>query len=121
MPKQARAYKFTRSLQWALLIGALAGLAVTGLTYTKFVWDLEPREPILLGAGTAFGLTLFLLALARRQKELSGDDLVEDDLEDRRVGARDHVAEDAPTDEFDETIDEAETAAGPATDGEARS
>ena len=60
MPKQARAYKFTRSLQWALLIGALAGLAVTGLTYTKFVWDLEPREPILLGAGTAFGLTLFL-------------------------------------------------------------
>jgi multicomponent Na+:H+ antiporter subunit C len=32
-----------------------------------------------------FGLTLFLLALARRQDQLTGDDLVEDDLEDRRV------------------------------------
>ena len=33
----------------------------------------------------SFGLTLFLLALARRQQDLSGDDLVEDDLEDRRI------------------------------------
>lgn len=32
-----------------------------------------------------FGLTLFLLALARRQQELTGNDLVEDDLEDRRI------------------------------------
>ena len=35
----------------------------------------------------SFGLTLFLLALARRQRTLSGDDLVEDDLEDRRIAA----------------------------------
>jgi multicomponent Na+:H+ antiporter subunit C len=33
----------------------------------------------------AFGLTLYLLALARRQQILSGDDQVEDDLEDRRI------------------------------------
>ncbi|NNF53136.1 MAG: sodium:proton antiporter [Acidimicrobiales bacterium] len=33
----------------------------------------------------SFGLTLFLLALARRQEELTADDLVEDDLEDRRI------------------------------------
>ncbi len=33
----------------------------------------------------SFGLTLFLLALARRQQLLTGDDLVEDDLEDKRV------------------------------------
>lgn len=33
----------------------------------------------------SFGLTLFLLALARRQQELTSDDLVEDDLEDRRI------------------------------------
>ena len=33
----------------------------------------------------SFGLTLFLLALARRQAQLTGDDLVEDDLEDRRI------------------------------------
>lgn len=36
-----------------------------------------------------FGLTLFLLALARRQDQLTGDDLVEDDLEDRRVAEAD--------------------------------
>ena len=55
-----RAWKFVRSLQWALLIGALSGLAITGLTYTGFVWDLEPQQSILLGAGTAVGLALFL-------------------------------------------------------------
>lgn len=35
----------------------------------------------------SFGLTLFLLALARRRQAQSGDDLVEDDLEDRRIAA----------------------------------
>ena len=39
-----------------------------------------------------FGLTLFLLALAVRQQNLTGDDLVEDDIEDRRVA----VSDDAP-------------------------
>lgn len=33
----------------------------------------------------SFGLALYLLALARRQQQLTGDDLVEDDLEDRRI------------------------------------
>ncbi len=33
----------------------------------------------------SFGLALFLLALAVRQQTLTGDDLVEDDIEDRRV------------------------------------
>jgi hypothetical protein len=60
MPDRVRAWKLIRSLQWAILIGALAGLALTGLTYTKFIWDLEPRQSILLGAGTAIGLVLFL-------------------------------------------------------------
>ncbi len=36
----------------------------------------------------SFGLTLFLLALARRQRFLTDDDLVEDDLEDRRLAGR---------------------------------
>jgi len=35
----------------------------------------------------AFSLTLFVLALARRQQVLTGDDLVEDDIEDRRIAA----------------------------------
>jgi len=44
-----------------------------------------PQALALTAIVIGFGLTLFLLALARRQQELSGDDLVEDDLEDRRI------------------------------------
>lgn len=46
-----------------------------------------PQALSLTAIVISFGLTLFLLALARRQRELSGDDLVEDDLEDRRIAA----------------------------------
>ena len=66
MSEPKRAWKFVRSLQWAVLIGALSGLAITGLTYTGFVWDLEPQQSILLGAGTAVGLALFLTYLMDR-------------------------------------------------------
>ena len=66
MSKPDRSWKFIRSLQWAVLIGALAGLAFTGLTYTQFMWKLEPRQSILLGAGIAVGLTLFLTYLFDR-------------------------------------------------------
>jgi hypothetical protein len=66
MSDRIRAWKVVRSLQWAILIGALAGLALTGLTYTKFMWDLEPQQSILLGAGTAVGLVLFLTYLLDR-------------------------------------------------------
>ena len=45
-----------------------------------------PQALALTAIVIGFGLTLFLLALARRQDVLSGDDLVEDDLEDQRVG-----------------------------------
>lgn len=44
-----------------------------------------PQALALTAIVISFGLTLFLLALAARQRTLSGDDLVEDDLEDRRV------------------------------------
>lgn len=46
-----------------------------------------PQALALTAIVIGFGLTLFLLALARRQQELSGDDLVEDDLEDRRLSS----------------------------------
>jgi multicomponent Na+:H+ antiporter subunit C len=46
-----------------------------------------PQALALTAIVISFGLTLFLLALARRQSILSGDDLVEDDLEDRRIAA----------------------------------
>jgi multicomponent Na+:H+ antiporter subunit C len=44
-----------------------------------------PQALSLTAIVISFGLTLFLLALARRQQALTGDDLVEDDLEDRRI------------------------------------
>ena len=46
-----------------------------------------PQALSLTAIVISFGLTLFLLALARRQHQLSGNDLVEDDLEDRRIAA----------------------------------
>lgn len=44
-----------------------------------------PQALSLTAIVISFGLTLFLLALAARQRTLTGDDLVEDDIEDRRV------------------------------------
>jgi len=47
--------------------------------------DPLPQALALTAIVISFGLTLFLLALAARQHALTGDDLVEDDVEDRRV------------------------------------
>jgi len=52
--------------------------------------DRTPSDPLpqafsLTAIVISFGLTLFVLALASRQRQLTGDDLVEDDVEDRRV------------------------------------
>jgi len=52
-----------------------------------------PQALSLTAIVISFGLTLFLLALSRRQQELSGDDMVEDDLEDRRIAAGEERAE----------------------------
>lgn len=51
------------------------------------VSDPLPQALSLTAIVISFGLTLFLLALARRRHETSGDDLVEDDVEDARVAA----------------------------------
>ena len=56
-----------------------------------------PQALSLTAIVISFGLTLFLLALARRQRELSGDDLVEDDVEDRRIAALRASADDEET------------------------
>ena len=53
-----------------------------------------PQALSLTAIVISFGLTLFLLALSRRQQELSGDDLVEDDLEDRRIAGGDATTTD---------------------------
>ncbi|MEM9516059.1 MAG: NADH-quinone oxidoreductase subunit K [Actinomycetota bacterium] len=46
-----------------------------------------PQALALTAIVISFGLTLFVLALARRQQQLTGNDLVEDDIEDRRIAA----------------------------------
>jgi multicomponent Na+:H+ antiporter subunit C len=61
-----------------------------------------PQALALTAIVISFGLTLFLLALARRENELTGDDLVEDDLEDRRV------AETSSEDDGDDWVGEPE-------------
>jgi multicomponent Na+:H+ antiporter subunit C len=59
-----------------------------------------PQALALTAIVISFGLTLFLLALAGRQHMLSGDDLVEDDLEDRRI------ANESPSPGETEDVDE---------------
>ncbi len=78
-----------------------------------------PQALSLTAIVISFGLTLFLLALARRQDQLTGDDLVEDDLEDRRIAESDDAesetgaeADDAAADEAGAGADEAEAEAG---------
>jgi multicomponent Na+:H+ antiporter subunit C len=57
-----------------------------------------PQALSLTAIVISFGLTLFVLALARRQQMLTGDDLVEDDVEDRRI-ATTEAAREAALDE----------------------
>ncbi len=51
-----------------------------------------PQALALTAIVISFGLTLFLLALARRQHALTGDDQVEDDLEDQRIASADDAS-----------------------------
>ncbi|MCL4139846.1 UNVERIFIED_CONTAM: hypothetical protein GTU68_042689 [Idotea baltica] len=58
-----------------------------------------PQALALTAIVISFGLTLFLLALAARQQTLTGDDLVEDDLEDQRIAtAAEQPDDDSATD-----------------------
>ncbi len=52
-----------------------------------------PQALSLTAIVISFGLTLFLLSLAVRQRLLTGEDLVEDDLEDRRIAEGDESAD----------------------------
>jgi multicomponent Na+:H+ antiporter subunit C len=91
----------SRSLSRIVLGFALLGhgavvalLAAGGPAGSPPIVDGEPAADIsnplpqalsLTAIVISFGLTLFVLALARRQQLLTGDDLVEDDVEDRRI------------------------------------
>ncbi|MEM7325142.1 MAG: NADH-quinone oxidoreductase subunit K [Actinomycetota bacterium] len=58
---------------------------IAGKTPVEELTNPVPQALALTAIVISFGLTLFLLALAGRQQNLTGDDLVEDDLEDRRI------------------------------------
>ena len=53
--------------------------------HIEIIFEFSEDRCGISAGGREVGLTLFLLALARRQAQLTGDDLVEDDLEDRRI------------------------------------
>jgi multicomponent Na+:H+ antiporter subunit C len=55
-----------------------------------------PQALSLTAIVISFGLTLYVLALARRQQQLTGDDLVEDDVEDRRIASHAELAAQRP-------------------------
>ena len=82
---------------------------LAGDTPIEELSDPLPQAFALTAIVISFGLTLFLLALARREHQLTGDDLVEDDLEDRRIALDDDdVAAEAMID--DSIADEADVA-----------
>ena len=86
-----------------LAAGGPAGEApIADRTETDAMSNPLPQALSLTAIVISFGLTLFLLALARREQELNGDDLVEDDLEDRRIAETAHVAVAADVEDDDE-------------------
>ena len=55
-----RSWKFIRSLEWSLLIGALSGMAFIGLTYSRFMLELTGRQSITIGIVIAVVVTAAL-------------------------------------------------------------
>ncbi len=75
-------------------------------TPVEEISDPLPQAFALTAIVISFGLTLFLLALARREQQLTGDDLVEDDLEDRRIAVDDLELDDDDDDRGDDEHDD---------------
>lgn len=91
-----------------LVAGGAAGPAAIGASSeldAETVADPLVQALALTAIVITFAITAFLLALAARSWILTGDDLVQDDIEDRRVAAQ-TGAEDLPR------YDEDDTAAG---------
>ncbi|MDJ0923806.1 MAG: Na(+)/H(+) antiporter subunit C [Acidimicrobiia bacterium] len=60
------------------------------------VADPLPQAMVLTAIVITFGITAFLLALALRSYLLTGNDEVEDDIEDRRIAREQHVPDPVP-------------------------
>ena len=67
--------------------GAVGAAGVLGGTA-----DPLPQAMVLTAIVIAFGVSAFLLALAYRSWTLTGEDEVQDDVEDRRISRLDHEA-----------------------------
>lgn len=88
-----------------LTAGGPAGRApIAGGAETEVLSNPIPQALALTAIVISFGLTLFLLALAVRQQALSGDDQVEDDLEDRRIARDPEVLETQRGDQDDQHL-----------------
>ena len=61
--------------------------------------DPLPQALALTAIVITFGVTAFLLSLAWRSFELTGDDLAEDDVEDRRIARLREIADEEVADE----------------------
>lgn len=74
--------------------------------------DPLPQALALTAIVISFGMLVFLLAIAFRSWALTGDDEVEDDIEDRRIAAGDDRAhdhaDDHPSDRADNRADAVE-------------
>lgn len=95
-----------------LLSGRKRGVApFIGSVGDRPVADPMPQALALTAIVIAFGVTAFLLALAYRSWQLTGDDLVEDDVEDRRIGRE--------LEAFDEEIRDQEVLSAASADADA--
>jgi multicomponent Na+:H+ antiporter subunit C len=70
-----------------MIVGGSAGLAplIGRFTGDDTIADPIPQALALTAIVISFGMTAFLLALAYRSWQLTRDDVVEDDPEDRRI------------------------------------
>ena len=69
-----------------ILLGGRSGAApLVGSTSPGEMSDALPQAMVLTAVVITFGLTAFLLAVAYRSWYTSGDDEVQDDLEDRQI------------------------------------
>lgn len=104
-----------------LLSGRRRGVApFIGSVGDRPVADPLPQALALTAIVIAFGVTAFLLALAYRSWQLTGDDLVEDDVEDRRIARERHAIDEEVTDQEVLSAAEAEADAGGEAKGERR-
>lgn len=73
-----------------LSAGGRGEATFVGSTHGGRLLDPLPQAFILTAIVITFGVTTFLLALAFRSFQLTRDDDVQDDLEDRAIATREH-------------------------------